>query len=65
MLAGTLPPDLADADNSAPEAAELAPFATWLREHRLNINVRQVYAHGARHGHALAERKRVRADDAV
>ena len=33
----------ADADDSE-ACARLAPFARWLRDHRLNINVRQVFA---------------------
>ena len=47
VLPNTLPPPLhaeaADGAVASDAMAELAPFARWLAEHRLNINVRQVF----------------------
>ena len=44
VLAHSLPPALsAGAVHTAQQREELAPFAHWLTEHRLNINVRQVF----------------------
>ena len=44
VLDGTLPAELAPDGAAAAQCVELQPFSRWLGEHRLNINVRQVFA---------------------
>ena len=61
VLAGTLPPALCPDAPAATRDAELGPFARWLTEHRLNINVRQVWTEEERpQSDEARERKRAR-----